>query len=59
MSVSDHFVESCKIFAQDHFLCDGIRSYWGVEDAGIVTAKADEQKTEKTRNKILALVKKL
>lgn len=37
----------------------GIRSYWGVEDAGIVTAKADEQKTEKTRNKILALVKKL
>ncbi len=37
----------------------GIQSYWGVEDAGIVTARADEQKTETTRNKILELVKKL
>jgi multimeric flavodoxin WrbA len=37
----------------------GIQSYWGVEDVGIVTARADEQKTETTRNKILELVKKL
>ena len=38
---------------------NGIRNYWGVEDAGIVTAKIDEQKTEATREKILELVKKL
>lgn len=37
----------------------GIRSYWGVEDAGIVTAKIDEQKTEAIRAKILELVEKL
>ena len=30
-----------------------------VEDVGIVTAKADEQKTDATRGKILELVKKL
>ena len=38
---------------------NGIRNYWGVEDAGIVTAKIDEQKTEATREKILEVVKKL
>ena len=27
----------------------GIQSYWGVEDAGVVTAKIDEQKTGATR----------
>ena len=32
---------------------------WMVEDAGIVTAKIDEQKTDATRAKILELVKKL
>ncbi|MBR3222249.1 MAG: flavodoxin family protein [Kiritimatiellae bacterium] len=37
----------------------GIRNYWGVEDAGIVTAKIDEQKTETTREKILELVKNI
>ena len=37
----------------------GIRSYWSVEDGGIVTARADEQQTEATRTKIVALVKKL
>ena len=37
----------------------GIQSYWGVVDAGIVTAKIDEQKTEETRNRILDLVKAL
>ena len=35
---------------------DGIRNYWGVEDAGIVTAKADEQKTDATKAKIAKLV---
>ena len=37
----------------------GIQSYWGVADAGIVTAKIDEQKTDATRAKILDLVKSL
>ena len=37
----------------------GIQSYWGVEDAGIVTAKIDEQKTDATRARILELVKAL
>ena len=37
----------------------GIHNYWGVEDAGIVTAKIDEQKTETTREKILELVKNI
>ena len=37
----------------------GILNYWGVEDAGIVTAKIDEQKTDATRAKILDLVKAL
>ena len=34
-------------------------TFFKFEDAGIVTAKADEQKTEATREKILELVKKL
>ena len=37
----------------------GIQRYWGVEDAGIVTAKIDEQKTEATLAKIAALAAKL
>ncbi len=37
----------------------GICSYWGAQDTGIVTAKLDEQKTDATRDKILALVKAL
>ena len=37
----------------------GIQSYWGVENAGIVTAKIDEQKTDATREKIAALLKNL
>ena len=37
----------------------GIQRYWGVEDAGIVTAKIDEQKTDATRGRILDLVKAL
>ena len=37
----------------------GIISFCGYEDAGIVTAKADEQKTDATREKIVELVKKL
>ncbi len=37
----------------------GIQRYWGVEDAGIVTAKIDEQKADATRDKILELVKTL
>ena len=36
-------------------ICD----YCGFEDTGIVTAKADEQKTEETRQKVIALAKKL
>jgi hypothetical protein len=34
-------------------------AFFKFEDAGIVTAKADEQKTEATREKILELVEKL
>ncbi len=34
-------------------------TFFKFEDAGIVTAKADEQKTETTRGKILELVGKL
>ena len=37
----------------------GICSYWEVEDAGVVTAKIDEQKTEATLAKIAALAAKL
>ena len=37
----------------------GIQRYWGVEDAGIVTAKIDEQKTDATCDKILQLVSRL
>jgi hypothetical protein len=37
----------------------GIQRYWGVQDAGIVTAKIDEQKTDATRDKILQLVSQL
>lgn len=37
----------------------GMQKYWGVEDAGIVTAKADEQKTEATKEKIASLVARL
>ena len=37
----------------------GIQSYWGVEDAGIVTAKIDEQKTDATKDKIAKLVEGL
>ena len=35
---------------------NGIRNYWGVEDAGIVTARMDEQKTDATKAKIEKLV---
>ena len=37
----------------------GIITFCGYEDTGIVTAKADEQKTDATREKIAALVAKL
>ena len=37
----------------------GMCTFFKFEDAGIVTAKADEQKTDATRGKILELVKKL
>lgn len=37
----------------------GICSYWGVEDAGVVTAKLDEQKTDATLAKVKALAAKL
>jgi len=37
----------------------GIITFCGYEDAGIVTAKHDEQKTEATRAKIAALVASL
>lgn len=33
----------------------GIRGYWGVEDAGIVTAHNDEQKTDATRAKVAGI----
>ncbi len=35
-----------------HDICN----YWSVEDTGVVTAKIDEQKTEETKLKIVALV---
>lgn len=41
--------------AEFHDICN----YWGAEDAGIVTAKIDEQKTEETKQKIQAIVKNL
>ena len=37
----------------------GIQRYWGVEDAGIVTAKLDEQKTDATLAKVRGLAAKL
>jgi hypothetical protein len=37
----------------------GIAGYWECEDAGIVTAQIDEQKTDATRAKILEVVRKL
>ena len=36
-----------------------ICGYWRVTDTGVVTAKIDEQKTEETKAKIVALVEKL
>ena len=36
-------------------ICD----YWKVENMGAVTAKIDEQKTEETRQKVIALAAKL
>jgi hypothetical protein len=41
--------------AEYHDICN----YWKVEDTGIVTAKIDEQKTEETKQKIVALVNNL
>ena len=37
----------------------GICGYWGVEDTGFATAKIDEQKTDATRAKVVALAAKL
>ena len=37
----------------------GICNYWSAEDSGIVTAKIDEQKTDETKAKIVALVENL
>ena len=36
-----------------------ICNYWSTENMGVVTAKIDEQKTEETRQKDVALVEKL
>lgn len=36
-----------------------ICNYWSVENMGAVTAKIDEQKTEETKQKVIALVSKL
>ena len=36
-----------------------ICGYWKAEDSGIVTAKLDEQKTDKTKQKILTMVANL
>ena len=36
-----------------------ICNYWKVENMGAVTAKIDEQKTEETKQKVVALVSKL
>lgn len=41
--------------AEYHDLC----GFWHAEDTGVVTAKAEEQKTDETRAKIEALVKNL
>ena len=37
----------------------GICNYWQVENMGVVTAKDDEQKTDATRQKVIALASKL
>lgn len=37
----------------------GMAAYWSVEDTGVVTAKADEQKTDATRANVRALAAKL
>ena len=41
--------------AEYHDICN----YWHAEDTGIVTAKIDEQKTDETRQKVIALVSKI
>ena len=41
--------------AEYHDICN----YWSAEDSGIVTAKFEEQKTDETREKIVAIVKNL
>ena len=41
--------------AEFHDICN----YWHAEDAGIVTAKFEEQKTEETKQKIVELVNNL
>ena len=37
----------------------GICNYWQIENMGVVTAKVDEQKTDATRQKVIALASKL
>lgn len=41
--------------AEYHDICN----YWSAVDSGIVTAKFEEQKTDETREKIVAIVKNL
>jgi hypothetical protein len=41
--------------AEYHDICN----FWNTEDSGIVTAKIDEQKTDETKQKILAIVNNL
>jgi len=36
-----------------------ICNYWGAENMGVVTAKNDEQKSEETKQKVVALAEKL
>ena len=36
-----------------------ICNYWEVENMGFVSAKIDEQKTEETKQKVIALANKL
>ena len=35
------------------------KNYWQVENMGFVSAKLDEQKTEETKQKVIALVEKI
>jgi hypothetical protein len=49
------FAYLCRVNPAKLHICN----YWQVENMGFVSAKIDEQKTEETKQKVVALVGKI